>query len=597
MRKGSHISVIIPVFNEEHSIRHVIQAIPSWADDIIVVDNGSSDKTAEIARMSGARVINEPRRGYGSACLAGIEALDNPQVVVFLDGDFSDYPDEMAFLVDPIVDGEADMVIGSRVLGQIEKGALTPQQRFGNWLACTLIHFFWKIKYTDLGPFRAIRLPALMSLNMHDRDYGWTVEMQIKAAREGLRIREVPIKYRKRIGKSKVSGTVRGVIYAGTKILTTIFFSGIDTFISNIMPRKTSERLIVFTRYPQSGQTKTRLIPKLGPDGAAELQRKMGIHTMFTVRRFIHRHPLSMEVQFEGGSKDVMRTWLGSDISYHPQYTGDLGNRMARAFRAAFHDGMKHVVIVGTDSPGLTESHLQESFDNLKHSNLVVGPARDGGYYLIGLGRKSSKRAIKDLFTAIPWGTNDVLNKTMNIAKNSKLSYSLLEPLDDIDKPEDLILWKNTISQFAEAYSSEKISIIIPTSNESKNLRATLDHAKRGTNCEIIVVDSGSGDNTAKIAFSRGLKVLTTSSGRSMQMNAGACVASGYILLFLHADTLLPYGFDYFIRHVLSNQGVVAGAFELGIDSPQRKLRIIERLVNWRSRRLNMPYGDQAIFM
>ena len=223
MRSGSNIAVIIPVLNEEASIGRVLSAIPQWADDVIVVDNGSTDGTADAARAAGARVILEPRRGYGSACLAGIAALTEPGVVVFLDGDFSDHPEEMHLLVDPIANGEGDLVVGSRTKGTREKGALTPQARFGNWLACALIRLFWRTTYTDLGPFRAIRTSSLRALHMADRDYGWTVEMQIKAARQGMRIQEAAVQYRRRIGRSKISGTVRGVVLAGTKILFTVF--------------------------------------------------------------------------------------------------------------------------------------------------------------------------------------------------------------------------------------------------------------------------------------------------------------------------------------------------------------------------------------
>ncbi|RMI02444.1 MAG: glycosyltransferase family 2 protein [Calditrichaeota bacterium] len=228
MKENQRISVIIPVLNEEKSIGRVLADIPRWVDEVLVVDNGSTDRTVEVAQSHGARVIHEPERGYGAACLAGIAHLNRPDIVVFLDGDYSDYPEEMELLVAPILRGEAEMVIGSRVAGKAEKGALTPQARFGNWLACRLMRLFWGVQYTDLGPFRAIRHSALCFLEMRDRNYGWTVEMQIKAAQRGVRAKEIPVRYRKRIGKSKVSGTIRGVIGAGTKILSTIFLSAIE---------------------------------------------------------------------------------------------------------------------------------------------------------------------------------------------------------------------------------------------------------------------------------------------------------------------------------------------------------------------------------
>ena len=224
MRSPARISVIIPALNEEASILRVLADIPAnLVHEVIVVDNGSTDATADRARDAGVRVIHEPRRGYGSACLAGIAALDTPDIVVCLDGDYSDYPDEMPLLIEPILQDRADIVIGSRTLGQHEKGALLPQARFGNWLATRLLRFIYGVCYTDLGPFRAIRYDKLIQIKMCDTNFGWTVEMQIKAARYSLRYGEVPVRYRKRIGVSKVTGTISGTFWAGYKILYTIF--------------------------------------------------------------------------------------------------------------------------------------------------------------------------------------------------------------------------------------------------------------------------------------------------------------------------------------------------------------------------------------
>lgn len=222
MYKGWRIGVVIPALNEEQAISYVIADIPDWVDEIVVVDNGSSDRTAEIAKQAGAIVVHESERGYGAACQAGIRALKSASIIVFLDGDYSDYPSEMAGLLDPIAEGRADFVLGSRVLGGTELGALTPQQRFGNWLACLLVRRLWGANYTDLGPFRAIRHDALEALNMTDRKFGWTVEMQIKAAKTGVRSLEIPVNYRSRIGASKISGTLRGSFKAGVGILGVI---------------------------------------------------------------------------------------------------------------------------------------------------------------------------------------------------------------------------------------------------------------------------------------------------------------------------------------------------------------------------------------
>lgn len=222
MRNEQTIGVVIPTLNEEQAIASVLRDIPDWVDTVVVADNGSSDQTQTIARRHGAVVVVEPDRGYGAACQKGIAAVGNHDVIVFLDGDYSDHPQDMSLLVDPITDGTAELVIGSRIEASRDTGALTLHQRFGNWLACCLISQLFGVSYTDLGPFRAIRSQALTRLKMQDRAYGWTVEMQIRAARHGLCIKEVPVRYRPRIGVSKISGTIRGSLRAGTTILRII---------------------------------------------------------------------------------------------------------------------------------------------------------------------------------------------------------------------------------------------------------------------------------------------------------------------------------------------------------------------------------------
>ena len=222
------IDVIIPAFNEEHSVGNVVNDIPKGlVREIIVVNNNSTDKTVINAINAGAKVLEEKNMGYGNACLTGMKHLRQkkvkPHIVVFLDADYSDYPEEMVNVIRPVLEQKMDMVIGSRALGNLEKGSMTPQQVFGNWLATFLLKLFYGVKYTDLGPFRAIKYESLMALNMKDKTYGWTVEMQVKAAKQKMRTCEVPVNYRKRIGFSKVSGTVKGTIGAGYKIITTIF--------------------------------------------------------------------------------------------------------------------------------------------------------------------------------------------------------------------------------------------------------------------------------------------------------------------------------------------------------------------------------------
>ncbi len=228
MSDTSKIVVIVPAFNEENSIAKVIADIPAeLVQEVIVVNNNSNDNTEINARKAGATVLHEKRPGYGYACLKGIEYIRQsptaPDIVVFIDADYSDHPEEMALLIHPIINNGMDMVIGSRALGKKEKGSMTIPQIFGNWLATRLLKIIYGVRYTDLGPFRAIRYEKLLQINMQDTTYGWTVEMQLKAAKLKMRITEVPVNYRKRIGFSKISGTVKGTVLAGYKIITTIF--------------------------------------------------------------------------------------------------------------------------------------------------------------------------------------------------------------------------------------------------------------------------------------------------------------------------------------------------------------------------------------
>lgn len=228
MDKQPKIVVIIPAYNEEGSIAHVVNEIPKeLVSEILVCNNNSNDATKERAQEAGATVLDEPRPGYGWACLKGMDYAqkmkNQPEIIVFLDGDYSDYPEEMHLVVKPIIEEDIDMVIGSRALGKRVKGSMTFPQVFGNWLATRLMRIFYGVRYTDLGPFRAIKFDKLMELEMADKTYGWTIEMQIKAAKKKLKTCEVPVNYKKRIGKSKVSGTIKGTIMAGVKIIGAIF--------------------------------------------------------------------------------------------------------------------------------------------------------------------------------------------------------------------------------------------------------------------------------------------------------------------------------------------------------------------------------------
>ena len=221
------IKVIIPAYNEENSIAKVIGDIPKTVNEIIVINNNSSDNTEVNAKKAGATVLRQPKKGYGYACLKGLEYISKqdkkPDIIVFLDGDYSDYPEQLTEIINPIIESDIDFVLGSRVEQLREKGSMTPQQVFGNWLATFLMKLIFGARFSDLGPFRAIKYNKLLQLEMEDKTYGWTVEMQLKVLKQKMSYTEIPVKYRNRIGVSKVSGTVKGTIFAGVKILSWIF--------------------------------------------------------------------------------------------------------------------------------------------------------------------------------------------------------------------------------------------------------------------------------------------------------------------------------------------------------------------------------------
>lgn len=325
----------------------------------------------------------------------------------------------------------------------------------------------------------------------------------------------------------------------------------------------------------------------------------MSEHTLAWARKLMSDSGASVEVHFDEGGQERFKSWLGPDLPYRLQSAGDLGVRMHQAFLQAFQDGMKKVVIVGTDCPELSDLLVREAFQRLDNNEVVLGPAKDGGYYLIGL-----KRLVEEIFREIPWGTGKVLEKTLRIAGNLRIPVSLLEPLDDVDRPEDLPVWENFSSTPSLLEREGKggggalpISIIIPTLNEEKSIQACLASCGNSADTETIVVDGGSRDRTLEIARSCGAKIIMTPSGRGHQMNRGAQEATGAVLIFLHADTHLPEGFEDCVRQVLSEPGVVAGAFRFCLDASSPSLAIIQRVANWRSRRLQLPYGDQAIFI
>ncbi len=363
-------------------------------------------------------------------------------------------------------------------------------------------------------------------------------------------------------------------------------------------------RVIVFTRYPEAGVTKTRLIPALGPERAAEVQTQLTKRTLETALRHGGEAHCDIEVRFAGGDRPLMEALFGNTAQYRRQDEGDLGQRLEKACQTAFAEGAESVLVIGSDCPDLNCQILSQAQAALTEADVVIGPALDGGYYLIGL-----RAAAPTLFSDVDWGTEHVLAQTIEKTNAAGLTMKRLPALSDVDEPEDLLVLRRLGDDFANVLPPARlgrISIVVPTFNEASQIAATLEPLLCIDDVEVIVADGGSEDDTVGIAsrlvaerMKAGLveaKVFRAGRGRGRQMNAGAALASGDVLLFLHADSRLPEDFPRQVRRVLE-RGAIAGAFRLEIDSHRFGLRWIEKAVNLRSRLLQLPYGDQAIFV
>lgn len=359
--------------------------------------------------------------------------------------------------------------------------------------------------------------------------------------------------------------------------------------------------LIVFTRYPEPGKTKTRLIPALGAEGAAALQKQMTEHTLATIRQLQNSHDFGensivVDVRFAGGDTFLMQKWLGTTWHYTPQGVGDLGDRLVRAFSHAFEQGAHAAIAIGIDCPDISADLLNTAFRQLDTIDVVLGPANDGGYYLIGL-----STLMPDLFQGIHWGTEIVLQQTLSRATEINRGVAQLQPLADVDRPEDLSIWEEALIT-SSLNIAPQLSIIIPVINEEHRIGSLLERLaavddSAMNDIEIIVVDGGSHDNTVATAQSFNVCLLDSSPGRAHQMNTAAQIAKGDVLLFLHADTVLPENFHAIILETLAHPHVVAGAFELKIQGNTPTLRLVELGVKWRSHLFQMPYGDQGLFL
>jgi len=354
-------------------------------------------------------------------------------------------------------------------------------------------------------------------------------------------------------------------------------------------------QLLIFSKYPTAGKAKTRLIPALGANNSAQLHRRMTEVATKTAQLWRHEDKVTsrqINLYYTGATETDFRDWLGNDLLYSKQSGNDLGKRMGNAFATAFKNNARYAIGVGTDVPALSPALLQQAENSLADHDLILGPAADGGYYLIGL-----RTFQPELFTNIDWGTKHVLRQTLEIASKLELRVATLPQLNDIDRPEDLRLIKDD-PRFSDIIDeSSLLSVIIPTLNEGATLEKTLKNLQQGKNIEIIVADGGSRDETATIAIHQGAKLVEVSGGRAAQLNRGAAESRGKYLLFLHADTLLPNNFDRQIISTLENPDITAGAFRFKTNHPGKAMRIVEWGTNMRSTLFQTPYGDQGLFM
>ena len=359
------------------------------------------------------------------------------------------------------------------------------------------------------------------------------------------------------------------------------------------------DTLVVMTRLPVPGRTKTRLIPALGEEGAATLQAEMTRHTLREARAVAARTGTRIEVRVEGGTPREARALFGDgDVRYLPQSDGDLGARMRSAIEHAFSTGATRVLVVGCDCPDLTATRMLDGFAALDGASIVLGPAADGGYYLLGLRSDAVQPALHAATTGIDWGTDKVLVQTLAALERAGVSVpGQLASLTDVDTPDDLPAWERW------SIPPRSLTVVVAARNDAEMLRGLLPRLTRAAAeaapnaVEVVVADGGSTDGTVEIARSAGVRVISTDGGRAAQLDAGAAAASGEALLFLHADTLPPDGFASAALRALADPEVTLGAFTFATDWDTATMRLLARNTRWRGRRFGMPYGDQGLFV
>lgn len=454
-RRDETVAIVMPALNEEAVVGRQVRALRQHpalaalpAARLIVVDNGSTDRTAAEAWAAGAGVVREPRRGYGYACLAGVRAAAGADFVLLMDADGSDDPAAAARLAEVVLRGEADLVVGSRVRGRCESGALTLQQRAGNAVGATVLRLLYGLRVSDIGPLRAIRREALLALDMREMAYGWSTEMLAKAARSGLRVAEMPVDYHRRAGgRSKVAGTLRGTLGASWHILRTLWryrrwrpSPAQSTANIPLQPdangRPPRSALVIVARVPAAGQTKTRLGGVIGHEQAAALYGAFlaDLGTRFTAAAARDGYDLYWYYAAPtGASERDFAQWVPAGARLLRQEGADLGERLWNGFQVLYARGYERIVVLGSDSPQMPAARVREAFDALDTHDAAIGPARDGGYYLLG-----QRGAPADLFTSIQMSTPTVCAETVARARGLGRRVARLAESFDVDVPADL---------------------------------------------------------------------------------------------------------------------------------------------------------------
>jgi rSAM/selenodomain-associated transferase 1 len=458
---GTSIAIVLPALNEAATIGAQVRALRAHPllrslpiTRILVVDNGSNDATAEVAREAGAEVVREPRRGYGHACLAGVRAAEGADIVLLMDADGSDDPAGAARVADLALRGKADLVMGSRTRGRCEPGALTVQQRVGNAVGALILRLVYGVRLTDLGPVRAVHRDVLLPLDMREMGYGWSAEMLAKAARAGLCIHEVPVDYHRRAGgRSKVAGTLRGTLLASAHILRTLVrysrwsptapassrAAEWDQATGTVGERRapSSRALYIVARAPIPGRTKTRLGRVIGHEVAARLYsaflRDLG--TRFTEAAKREGYDLFWFYVPTGEGEEKFAAHVPPGGTILRQEGPDFASRLRHGFETLAARGYGRIVVIGSDSPHLPEGRVLDAFDALETHDAVIGPARDGGYYLLG---QRAHPQTADLFTGIPMSTPAVFARTRERARMLGLRVATLPATFDVDEPSDL---------------------------------------------------------------------------------------------------------------------------------------------------------------